>query len=228
MQENEGLSLEQAVIDSFFGTQASMQASIAVLCDSIHCETTKVSPLLTPRGKLAHASSSTSSSSPASTISIAQYCTTDPVTQTILMLLSSPVHIQLTVVGWQPLRGRELTFPFHLMTTEQKQALKDLVEGYPAQWNVYEHAMSYLRPKHIPPPAMLTPLNVLGALCSSILASVTYQDKRLRVAVCNILLQRVQASIPIDKQTQAALNSRLFPPPSPPSSGSSALMKEPT
>jgi hypothetical protein len=198
------VGLEQAAIDSFFGTQTSMRASIAILCDSIHCESTKAN-LMATKGKLVPSTNTSCSSASSSGA--------DPVTQTILMLLSSPVHVQLTVVGWQPLRGRELTFPFHLMTSVQKQALKDLVEDNPTHWNVYEHAMSYRRPKNVPPPAMLSPLDVLGALCSSILASVTYQDKRLRVAVCNILLQRVQASIPIDKQTQSALNARLFPPP---------------
>jgi len=31
------------------------------------------------------------------------------------------------------------------------------------------------------------------------------------VAICNILLQRVQASIPIEKATLRTLNTRLFP-----------------
>jgi hypothetical protein len=186
MQENE--SLEKAVLDSFFGTQMNMQNSIAVLCDSIHNDNTK-----TTRGK--------GTTCPA----------TDPVTQTVLMILSSTIHIQMTVVGWQPLKGRDLTFPFHLMSLEQKQALKNLIEGEPTRWNIYEHAMSYRRQSQSPLPT-LSPLDVLEALCTSILASSVYQDKKLRVAVCNILLQRVQASIPIDKQTQAALNTRLFPP----------------
>jgi hypothetical protein len=180
------VSLEQAVVDAFFGSSSRMQASLAVLCDSIHCDKTK------------KAKGGPSGS-------------TDPVTQTVLMLLSAPMHVQLTVVGWQPLKGLDLTFPFHLMTPDQKQAIKNLVEGEPLLWSIYEHAMSYRRHSQSPLPT-LSPLDVLGALCSSILESTAYKDKRLRVAVCNILLQRVQASIPIDKQTQAALNARLFPP----------------
>jgi hypothetical protein len=53
---------------------------------------------------------------------------------------------------------------------------------------------------------------VLEALCASVLASTAYPDKRLRVAICNILLQRVQASIPIERGVQTVLNQRLFPP----------------
>jgi hypothetical protein len=173
-----------------------MQATIAVLCDSIH----------------------TSPGDANLKNKVKQPICGDPVTQTILLLLSSPVHVQLTVVGWQPLRGKDLTFPFHLMSSEQKQALKTLIEDESSQWNIYENAMIYRRPC-VPESGTFTlsPLDVLSALCSSILASTAYQDRRLRVAICNILLQRVQASIPIDKHTQASLNSRLFPPP--PASG---------
>jgi hypothetical protein len=33
---------------------------------------------------------------------------------------------------------------------------------------------------------------------------------RMRVAICNILLQRVQASVPIERSVQTALNAKLF------------------
>lgn len=134
----------------------------------------------------------------------------DTVTQTVVMLLSSPVHIQLTAVGWQPLKGRELTFPYMHMTVDQRQALKALLEEGRERWNTYEHAMMYRSPGN---PASLKPLAVLEALCSSVLSSGAYPDKRLRVAVCNILLQRVQASVPIERSVQSSLNRRLFPPP---------------
>lgn len=133
----------------------------------------------------------------------------DTVTQTILQLLSSPVHVQLTAVGWQPLKGRELTFPYTHMSPEQRQAVKTLVDEGPERWHVYEHAMVYRRSS---PLVHLKPLDVLEGLCCSVLDSAAYPDKRLRVAICNILLQRVQASIPIDRSVQAALNARLFPP----------------
>ena len=137
----------------------------------------------------------------------------DTVTQTVLMLLSSPLHVQLTVVGWQPLKGRDLTFPYALMSLEQRQALRRLVDEGGDKWSVYEHAMMFRRGA---PPMLLKSIDVLEALCSLVLSSAAaYPDKRLRVAICNILLQRVQASIPIERSVQAALNARLFPPASP-------------
>lgn len=133
---------------------------------------------------------------------------TDTVTQTVLLLLTSSVHIQLTAVGWQPLKGRDLTFPYAQMTLEQRQALKNLMDDG-QRWHVYEHALMHRR---ISQPITLKALDVLEALCTAVMASTAYADKRLRVAVCNILLQRVQASIPLDRGVQAALNAKLFPP----------------
>lgn len=134
---------------------------------------------------------------------------TDTVTQTILMLLNSPVHVQLTAVGWQPLKGRDLTFPYNQMTFEQRQAVKDLLDdGDGHHWQAYEHALVYRRKLAS---IQLKPLEVLEALCTSLLSSTVYTDKRMRVAVCNILLQRIQASMPIERSVQAALNNKLFP-----------------
>ena len=59
----------------------------------------------------------------------------------------------------------------------------------------------------------LKPANVLEAMCTTILKSVAYADRRVRVAVCNILLQRVQVNIKVDKIALRTLNARLFPPP---------------
>lgn len=134
--------------------------------------------------------------------------TPDLVTQTVLMMLISPVHIQLTAVGWQPFKGRELTYPYSRMSPAQREAIRALLDSAPERWNVYEHAMTYRRTS---PPVLLKTLDVLEAMCKSILEGRAYQDRRMRVVICNILLQRVQASVPIDKGTQLELNTRLFP-----------------
>ena len=134
--------------------------------------------------------------------------TPDLVTQTLLMMLISPVHIQLTAVGWQPFKGRELTYPYNRMSSAQREAIRAILDNTPERWNVYEHAMTYRRSA---PPVMLKTLDVLEAACTSIIEGKAYPDKRMRVVICNILLQRVQASVPIDKHTQLELNTRLFP-----------------
>jgi hypothetical protein len=173
-----------SVVQAFFEGPERMQKSISVLCES----------------------------------NLKQ--NTDTITPTLLAMLSYPLQVQLTAVGWQPFKSKDLTYPYNQMTQEQKQVLRStLVSGitdtppHPQlplsrRWGVFEHAMMYRTTGA--PPAFLKPLDVLSALCSSVLNSSAYQDKRLRVAICNILLQRVQASVPLDKHTQTALNERLF------------------
>jgi hypothetical protein len=135
----------------------------------------------------------------------------DPVSHTVLIMITTPLHVQLTAVGWQPFKGKELTFPYQRMSSEQKDALKALLTGeeQEAQWGVYEHAITYRRRGG---PSCLKSLDVLEALCSTILRSVAYPDRRMRVAVCNIVLQRVQANVQVDKATLQSLNAKLFPP----------------
>ena len=137
---------------------------------------------------------------------------TDQVTPTLLIMLTCPVQIYLTPVGWQPFKNKELTYPYNLMTPAQKQVLRDSLSEENiglGQWGVFEHAMVYKGGGVTG--GLLKPLDVLSALCSLVLNSNAYPDKRLRVAICNILLQRVQARVTLDKHTQAALNQRLFP-----------------
>lgn len=157
---------------------------------------------------------------------------TDTVTPTILTMLTCPLQIQLTAVGWQPFKSKDLTYPYNQMTQEQRQVFRDSIASMTDQaqfhkrWGIFEHAMIYRRPGGAKP-ILLKPLDVLGALCSSVLNSSAYQDKRLRVAICNILLQRVQASVPLDKHTQSSLNERLFPSvPQTPASPDPAATKE--
>jgi len=132
----------------------------------------------------------------------------DQIAGTLITALTCPLQIHLTAVGWQPFRGKALTFPYPSMTARQRQALLALLQGEQAL-HAYEHALVVRRSAA---PVRLDPLDVLEALCATILASPAYPDRRLRVALCNILLQRVQASVPIDKGLQARLNARLFAP----------------
>lgn len=139
----------------------------------------------------------------------------DPVTHTVLIMITCPIQMQFTAIGWQPFKGKELTFPYQKMTLDQKEKLKSLLslinnEKHHQYWRIYEHAIIYRQP--VPTSVTLKALDVLEAMCATILKSVTYADRRMRVAVCNILLQRVQANIPVEKGILCSLNSKLFPP----------------
>lgn len=135
----------------------------------------------------------------------------DPILHVVLVAINSPVQIQLTSVGLQPFQGAELTLPYHKMTPEQRAFLLDLTAT--DRWSAHETSMVWRRRG-----ARLTlpPVDVLEAVCAQMLAGgKTHPDPRARVAICNILLQRAQASIPLSQALQAELNARLFPPEQP-------------
>lgn len=131
----------------------------------------------------------------------------DPLLAVILTAINSPVQIQLTGVGLQPFQGAELTLPYHKMTAEQRAFLLGLTER--DGWSTHETSMIWRRRGAR---VTLPPVDVLEAVCAQMLAArKTHPDPRARVAICNILLQRAQASVPLSKALQAELNARLFP-----------------
>jgi hypothetical protein len=138
----------------------------------------------------------------------------DPVTHTLITMITCPLQVQLTAVGWQPFKGRELTIPYQKMTSAQKETLKALLQTEEGAWTVYEYATVHRckAKRAVVVGVCLNPLTVLEAVCDMVLKSAAYPDRRMRVAVCNIVLQRVQASIPVDKNTLRDLNTRLFAP----------------
>lgn len=138
----------------------------------------------------------------------------DPVSHTVLSMLSHPLQLQLTAIGWQPFKGKDITIPFQRMTSTQKDVIKGILtdEKRRAQWGVFEHALVlHERGRDTAGgSAKLSALDVLEAVCTTILQSKAYPDKRSRVAICNIVLQRVQSNIVVDKGVLRELNQRLF------------------
>jgi hypothetical protein len=94
------------------------------------------------------------------------------------------------------------------MTTGQREFLLSLIHT-PKSWAVHDSAMVWRRRGER---ITLPTLDVLLPLCGDILISKRYTDPRSRLAICNIILQRVQASCPLSPSLQAELNLRLFPP----------------
>jgi hypothetical protein len=131
----------------------------------------------------------------------------DPLLHVILTAINSPLQLQLTGVGLQPFQSAEFTLSYHRMTSEQRAFLLALTEK--DGWSMHETSMVWRRRGAR---VTLPPVDVLEAVCAQMLAArKTHPDPRARVAICNILLQRAQASIPLSKALQAQLNSRLFP-----------------
>ncbi len=133
----------------------------------------------------------------------------DPVSHTALTMLAHPLQLQLTAIGWQPFKGKDITIPFQRMTAAQKEVIKGILtdEQRQSQWGVFEHALVLQGGGAM---SKLPPLDILEAVCVTILSSKAYPEKRSRVAICNIVLQRVQSNIVVDKGVLKELNQRLF------------------
>ena len=141
----------------------------------------------------------------------------DPITGTVVTLLTSPLQLALTEVGALPFYGAStLLYPYNLMTERQKGYVRACLERRD-EWNVYSDAVVFRRPKS---PAQLAPAPVLRALCRKLFEGRGPADPARRTGLCNIILQRVQGYVRIDKPVQRALNewlaARLEPAAQPP------------
>lgn len=130
----------------------------------------------------------------------------DPITATTIIFLTCPLQLGLTEVGAMLFQGyANLVFPFNLMSERQKAFLRACLERT-AEWSILNEAVVFKK-KRGGPAKCLSPSSVLLCLCHKLLEG--HQRSQQRLAVCNIILQRVQGYVPIDKPVQRQLNEWL-------------------
>ena len=135
--------------------------------------------------------------------------TWDPVTATVLDLLTGKLHFCLTSSGLAPFKGRpSMIYPYHMMTGPQKDFLRSKLSDRASYCVCNDAVLFHGGPGEVK--EKLDPVSVLEALCSRILASNVHSDHKVRVGVCNIILQRVQSVVPISRNVQQQLNTVLF------------------
>jgi hypothetical protein len=132
----------------------------------------------------------------------------DPVTSTVVDMLTGRLHFCLTSEGLSPFRGKaDLVFPYHMMSQRQKNFLRDAL-SVRSGYCVCNDAVVFNPSPGAPD--RLDHLRVLEGVCARILASKIHEEHRVRVGVCNIILQRVQSVVPISRGVQKRLNAVLF------------------
>ena len=132
----------------------------------------------------------------------------DAITSTAITFLSCPLHLTLTEVGASVFQGRAtLVYPYNLMSDRQRSFVRECLSRR-GEWNLFNEAVVFRKSRGGPPLA-LPPLSVLSTLCAKVLESGAHPDPRGRVALCNIILQRIQGYVPIDKPVQRQLNEWL-------------------
>lgn len=136
----------------------------------------------------------------------------DPVTATVLDLLTGKLQFCLSATGLIPFKGHaNLVYPYHMMSPEQKDFIRTALQergGYTVcnESVVFQNLQGDKADKT----DKLDPVSVLEAMCSKVLESKVHEEHSVRVGVCNILLQRVQSVVPISRGVQQRLNRVLF------------------
>jgi len=131
--------------------------------------------------------------------------TWDPITATVLDLLTGRLQFCLSATGLVPFKGRaSMVYPYHMMTVEQKQFLREALQD-PCNYTVCNEAIVFQREQE-----KLDTVAVLEAMCSKVLESRVHEEQGVRVGICNILLQPIQSVVPISRGLQQRLNTTLF------------------
>ena len=130
----------------------------------------------------------------------------DPITATVLDILTSKLQFCLSASGLIPFKGKpHIVYPYHMMLEDQKQFLRENLANSDTfticndsiVFNIEQDKID-----HVP---------VLESMCLKILDSNVHKDRNIRLGICNILLQRVQSIVPISRGAQQRLNATLFP-----------------
>lgn len=132
--------------------------------------------------------------------------TNDPITNVITIMLTCPVQLQLVANGIQMFKGKDILFPYQYMNDTQKAWLLSAMNNTYIQWHYYEFCIILKTGTLVPLDHML----ILTSLCLLIQSSKKYPNKQSKLAITNIILQRVHSSVSISKPIQAALNACLF------------------
>jgi hypothetical protein len=129
----------------------------------------------------------------------------DIISHVIGVMITCPLQIQLVVNGIHLFKDRDLLFPYQHMSVEQREFLLEIM-SYENQWNIYDQCIQFKKSCK----TVLDTVLVLQALCTVVQKSSKYPDPTHRLAIMNIILQRVHHQVSIAKPVQQSLNKFLF------------------
>lgn len=136
------------------------------------------------------------------------YPGTDTITLVIGVMITCPLDIQLASNGMHLFKDKDILFPYQHMSVSQREFLIQLLQC-DSNWNYYDCCLT-LRKNKQAPPITLDTCRVLQSLCSIIDGSKKFPSPQHRLAIMNIVLQRIHHKVAISKQVQAELNKFLF------------------
>ena len=130
----------------------------------------------------------------------------DPITSTLISCLTCKIQLMLVANGLQVFEGKRLLYPYQNMSVIQREFLIRLI-GNRDLWKYHDQCLVYKKKVVFP---VLDTSEVLQCFCMLIRNSKKYVDERSRLALMNIVLQRIHSNVAIPKALQRNLNSFLF------------------
>ena len=126
---------------------------------------------------------------------------TDPITNVLYSMITSPIQIVLTQVGVAPFKDKNtLVFPYRLMNEDQKSFIRSFVQdmeyeitGTIASVQIGGGCM--LNKSTNGQDIFLDYVHVLTAFCNNVSKSKTHQNPAIQRAICNIIIQRIGSLI---------------------------------
>lgn len=129
----------------------------------------------------------------------------DPISNAVSLCLTRPLYFVINEIGVMPFQDRpHIVIPFSLMTARQKEFIHACIQ-HNNEWKICNETLVFHRCKM---PLYVNPEKVLTCFCDLIMTAPTSShDTNTRIALCNIILQRIQSHFPLDAFKQESINA---------------------
>lgn len=132
----------------------------------------------------------------------------DRISYVISLLLTSKIKIQLIANGLLLFQGNDLMIPYQHMLPHHRDCILCMMQEHVQSWTFYECSLVWKGT--LPSVLHDEQLRVLKALCSLVQSTSKVRDERSKLAIMNIILQRVHSKVCLSKPVQLLLNKHLF------------------
>lgn len=140
---------------------------------------------------------------------------TDPIPTTLTMFLTSNITLALTKVGLMPFKDMPMAiYPYARMTNEQKQLLLEYTDAIEReQAGSISTQMGggcvLALTKKACPVHYLNDADVLSVFCQTVMTHESHTCEKTRLAICNIVLQRLSVNVGIARETMQKIYASL-------------------
>ena len=131
----------------------------------------------------------------------------DVLSNTIVLFLTVPIQLTMNTLGVSLFAGKtSYIFPYYLMTPSQRNILTQQLSQAMSEYHILNECVVF---KPSPASQGINILQLLKAFCSAVFTSKVFVRRKEQIAICNIVLQRIQSYVPISSSVQRDLNEWL-------------------